>query len=85
MFALNLADLSKYTADPGLKILLNGVASASSETIEAEPGRIDGRAVLLNCDDERGQAIISTIRKKYKRHELRCYSSKTGRGGWQRL
>jgi hypothetical protein len=39
----------------------------------------------LECDEERATAIVEIIRKRFKKHELRCYRSKTGKGGWKRV
>jgi hypothetical protein len=54
------------------------------EIIDCEPGNSDGEAFVLNCDDERGAAIVSIIRRRYKIWRLRCYHSSDGKN-WNRV
>jgi hypothetical protein len=68
-----------------VQILFSGVVSEGSEIVEAEKGRVDGTAVLLDCDDERGEAIHFVLRKKFTKNLFRMYYSKTGEGGWKRV
>lgn len=84
MYAINISDWSTLRDDFTLKIVLLPVVPEDSETVEAEKGRVDGLALKLDCDDERGEAIVWVVRKKYERHELRMYHSNTG-GSWKRV
>ena len=77
LYAINIADWSTHKSDLGLKILLQPVVDQDRQVI-AEPGRIDGIALQLNCDDKRGAAIIAMIRKKYPRNSIRCYHRTLG-------
>lgn len=84
MYAVNMLDWLSFKDDIGISILLHPVTDAR-ETVECEKGRTDGTGICLECDDERAAAIVEIARKKYKRHELRFYRSKTGKGGWKRV
>lgn len=86
-YAINLADWTKYTEGIEgfmLRILLEPVIERQN-IIYAQKDRFDEMALPLMCDEKRASAIVEIIRKKYKRHELRCYQSKTGNGGWNRI
>ena len=52
---------------------------------DVEPGRVDGKACVLLCDDERGKAVVDIIRMKKEKHELRCYHQKPGCKTWARV
>jgi hypothetical protein len=41
------------------------------------------KAALFTCDEERAQAVVTVIRKRYAHYELPLYYSKTGKGGWK--
>lgn len=86
-YAVNLIDFMANKDDVGLAIILlaTGLVDKESAPVTVDKNRVDETALPLDCDDERGQAVVELIRKKYKRHELRCYRSKTGHGGWKRI
>jgi hypothetical protein len=46
-------------------------------------GRSISNAALFVCDEERAEAIVKIIRRRYKPCELPLYHSKTGKGGWR--
>ncbi len=83
-YAVNLADLStfKQRGDIGVEFLVVPVIQ-SGLTVEINKRRVDGVAVILDCDEERAEAVVAVLRKKLARNVLRCYKSKTGRGGWR--
>ena len=83
MYAVNVADWHDYRDDVGLKVLLQPVIPGRQMVI-AEKDRADGMALVLECDDERASAIVALIRKRYEKHALRCYWSKTG-NSWRRV
>ena len=80
-YAVNLADITKPEYTLAASIMVGPV---QGPTVKAEPGRIGGVAVRLDCDEERAKAIISVFRLKAQKHELRCYASKTGKN-WRRI
>lgn len=87
MYAVNLADLLSMKNDIGISLLLQPVLSkdAEKQIVQCEgDDRLDGAGVVLACDDERGSAIVSVIRLRYKRHKFRLYHSKTGTD-WKRV
>jgi len=87
MFAVNLGDLVQDSLDHRMAQML--VAPVRGDVITAEPGRVDGFAVLLACDDTRAQAIVDVIRLKFAKSALRCYTNagKTGKPTktWRRI
>ena len=84
MYAVNLGDWVAQKDNFAVAILLQPVIGRQ-DVVEAEPRRIDGTAVVLDCDDERAAAIVSIIRLKFQKYQFRCYHSNTGRGGWKRI
>lgn len=83
MYAVNAADLT--LADNAiLAMFLIAPVCQNRTLVDAEPKRIDGMAVLLECGDERAEAIVHTVRLKRQKHELRIYQSKTGKN-WKRV
>jgi len=84
MYAINLASLHAHCDTLALKMLVGPVLGDEPKTVECERGKMDGMGIVLDCDDERAEAIIYVIRKKYKRNELRCYHSTTG-NSWNRI
>ena len=72
--SINVADLSSVN-DPVLPMLLYPVIKGRT-IINAEPKRIDGHAVLLDCDRERALAIVSVIRMRYGKNKIRIYDGK---------
>lgn len=85
--AINVADLS--ILQPPLLWLVqnvlphNGVRS-NARVVEAERGRIDGLAAVLDCDQDRAEAIIYFVRKKYAKNAVRFYTSENGKT-WKRV
>jgi len=81
-YAVNVGDL---TRDHILGAFLVGPLVPSRRLVHAEPGRIDGGAVVLECDEKQALGVVGVIRMKYPPHLIRCYESKTGNGGWKRM
>lgn len=81
-YAINIGDMTREAFMCGLLI---APIVQSRTIIKAEKGRMDGDAILLECDDVQANAIVQIIRKKQPKHLLRCYKSKTGKGGWKRI
>jgi len=88
MNAVNVADLAAAAGAQGtatnlvMRILIAPVTE-SRIVVVAERGKVAGDAIVLECDDERAEAIVEIIRKKYKKHELRCYRGKSKT--WRRV
>ena len=62
-YAVNVADLT--TLDDITLWLFTPVIQGK-KTIVAEPNRIDGSAVILECNEERATSIIHVVRLKNK-------------------
>lgn len=58
MIAINLADI--VTADPITSYLVAPVIQGR-KTVEVQPGRVDGVAVVLECEDERARADLGPL------------------------
>ncbi len=71
--SVNVMDMTK---DDILSTFMIAPVIRSKILIDAERGRVDGTAVLLDCPEERARAIIAVIRQKYGKNELRCYDGK---------
>jgi hypothetical protein len=82
-YAVNVADLTKYRSHP--VVMMTMVPQIGKTTVVCEPGRVDGGGALFTTPDEQAGALIEVIRKRIAKHELRCYYSKTGKGGWKRV
>jgi len=85
-YAVNLADLSRSEMQFIAGILLGPVIKGRN-CVDAEPGRADGAAVVLECEQERAEAIIDTLRTGFKARawpKPRAYKSKNG-GKWRRV
>ena len=87
-YAVNLPDLTgqiqrSSSEAAGLRVMLLPVIDRS-KLINCKPGQFDGVGLEFTCSNEQSVAIMALIRKKYQRHELRCYRSKTG-NGWERI
>ena len=83
--AANIADLTRYDDIP--RQCLVAPVVQSKQIIDTEPGRLDGAAVVFECDEARARAIVSLLRSydaKAKRYSLRAYSEGP-RGGWKKL
>ncbi len=84
VIAINLYDLmSLQVLDPVGALLFP--PSIIGEVIAAESRRVAQDAAILKVDEERAEAIVTLVRKKYKKKQLLMYRSKTGRGGWKRI
>ena len=75
MIALSLADIG--TADPVAYMLVEPVIRGR-KTVEVQPGRVDGVAVVLECDDERARAIVDVLRMKYPKWRMRAWERVDG-------
>jgi len=73
VYSVNVMDMTK---DDILSTFMIAPVIRSRQIIEAEKGRIDGMAVILDCPEERARAIIEVIRSKYGKNEFRCYDGK---------
>ena len=80
-YAVNLADLCYPDRVMVARCLIGPV---KGQTVQIDKDRMDGVAVLLDCDEKRGRAIVDVLRIKYKRNALRCYESESGRN-WRRI
>lgn len=83
-YAVNVCDVSNLGA-PGA-ILLSKL-SQGRRTVNAEPGVIDGDAVMVdNPDTEQVEAALHFLSQTAKNHRavLRIYQQGP-RGGWKRL
>lgn len=81
MIAVNIGDLAE---DKILAQFLVAPVVPSQTIVNCEPGRLDGGAVLLECEEERGEAIVWVIRKKHHKNKLRCYQKGKGKS-WHRI
>jgi len=82
-YAVNIGDI---TGDTLLAQLLIAPVIQSKVIVDVERGRVDGKAVLLDTDEVRADAICQIVRVKYPdKSKMRCYVSKTGNGGWKRI
>lgn len=81
MIAVNILDLTK---DKILADFLIAPIIQNKTIVHAEQGKLDGGAVILDCPDEQGRAIIEIVRKKYSKNLFRFYESKTGKN-WKRI
>ena len=82
-YAVNVADLA--TRDTMTGPYLVAPVTANQVVVETKRDEFAGNALVLECDEERAAAIIAVIRLKHPRNVMRCYTSKTGRGGWKRV
>jgi len=81
-YAVNICDLYRFKDNFFLQLLILPVVQ-TGKTLQCEKS-IDSIGLSIDCDDERAQAIIELIRKKFKRYELRCYCSRCG-NSWKRV
>ena len=84
-YAVNLADWAAHKDDIGLSFLLRPVVDSNGGTVIVNTHRYDEVGVPLACDEEQAEAIVAVVRTRYATHVVRCYYSKTGRGGWKRV
>ena len=80
MIAVNISDCNKDFIVS--TFLLKPVLS--NKIVNAEKDRIDGDALVLNCDDEKAKTIVEIVRKKYSKNLFRFYQSNRGKA-WKRL
>lgn len=83
MYAVNIGDWTAHKDDIGIQIILSPIVRQDGERIDAEPGRFDGMALALTCDDNRGAAVVELVRKRYKKYQFRFYHRKKSR--WIRV
>jgi len=69
-YSVNVMDLTK---DDVLSTFMIAPVIQSRIIVDVEKGRIDGKAVVLDCPEERALAIIEIIHQKYGKNEFRCY------------
>jgi len=72
-YSINVMDMTK---DGILSSFMIAPVIKSRTLYNAEPGRVDGMAVILECPEERAKAIIEVIRMKFGKNEFRCYAGK---------
>ena len=80
-YAINVADLMIDLITKDFMVL---PVCPNKRTIIAEKDRLDGIAIILECDENRALSIIQVIRSKYHKNKFRCYESKTG-VTWKRI
>jgi len=89
MYAANIADLTAHAHDwrdfVPLQLLRTVLDLEPRNAVECERGKAVGMGygALFVCDDERAVAIVTVIRKKYKKYQWRFYQ-KASRG-WRRI
>jgi len=85
-YAVNIADLTNTPvgSDICMTMLLTPVLDRSPIWVAGRK-RLDEVAMGLDCDEERAKAIADVIRLHYKKHQVRVYYSRTGKGGWKRI
>jgi len=72
-YSVSIADL---TRQPLLAALLIEPVTKGRQIREITTREIDGHgALVLECDDDRAQAIIATIRIKHRKNTLRCWKN----------
>ena len=79
-YAANIGDL---TRDPIIGRMLIAPVAAKREIVKCEKA-VDGAAIMFECDDAQGQAIVDIIRMKWPKHMIRCYAQIPGRKTWSR-
>jgi len=76
-YAVNIADLTK---DLILARFLFEPMIKNRIIVDVEPGKIDGKAVILeNCNEKRFEAVKYIVRRKYNKNEFRVYEWKKKR------
>jgi len=82
MYAINVCDLERVSEIQ--RDFLIAPVCQRKHTANCEPKMVDGAGVVLECDDEQGQAIVDVIRMKHSRNLVRCYK-RTTRGTWSKI
>jgi len=85
MYAIQASDLLVILQKEAVLRALLKPLIADQHTVDVAPKLFDGCAVALNCDDERAAAVVGVIRLRYRRDQVRCYRSETGKGSWRRV
>ena len=80
-YAVNLADLMGNSMGRFMARLI--VRPVAGESVQVSAERFDEEALILDCDEERAEAIIRTLRMSLSKNDLRCYQSENGKG-WRR-
>lgn len=73
VYSVNVMDMTK---DDILSTFMIAPVIQSRQIVNIEKNRVDGHAVVLDCPEERANAIIEVIRMKYGKNEFRCYAGK---------
>lgn len=88
-YAVNICDCT-YDEVRFMAGLMLTPVTPNRTTVETERGRVDGGAVVLECEEERAKAICQVLQKKPIRtcgqggRKVRCYIERP-RGGWKRF
>ncbi|MHA1662686.1 MAG: hypothetical protein ACTSVR_05450 [Candidatus Thorarchaeota archaeon] len=80
-FAINVSDLSQEQI---LAMIYSDVL-ANKVLVNTEPDRIDGIAVVIECEEERAKAIVETIRLKKNKNEMRIFESTDYMKTWRKI
>lgn len=82
-YAIHIADLmALQRAEPALSLVLT--QHVGREPVEVDRQQYDGVALPLTCDDKQAAALITLIRRKYRKDQVRVWL-KGQRGGWKRV
>jgi len=90
MYAINIADLTKFTEHLFVQLAVLPVLDRHN-VVDAEPKNFDGMAVAIDTDSDRADAIVDILRNGLgqrpgiPKHELRIYQGKLGRKTWKRI
>ncbi len=55
------------------------------DAVITEKARYGTESVRLTCSEERAEATVALIRKKYSKSQFLMFKSKTGNGGWKKI
>ncbi len=83
MYAILLCDLLNRRLPAAATIVL-GAVTQQHRIAEVLPKSIAGTGVILDCDDERAEAIVQVVRANVERRHLRMFYSKTG-NSWRAI
>ena len=84
--ALNIADLTRFDSIIR-QCMITPVLSNDNGSVVVVGPNMDDSAIILNCDDKRGRAVIEFLRMadgKAKRYLTRAYVEGP-RGGWRKV
>lgn len=79
VYAVNLFDLVGI-AELGPGLLIGPVIGRQ---VDLGGDTVDNVAITLDCEQDRAEAIVYVLRKKFEWKRLRVYSSISGNGGWK--